>query len=304
LAGSGIYSYKSADHFYKGYLTKFNTLSGDTINSVYTGGMITNLKLSPDKQYIVFSTLYRSSEYYSPNVYKETEKTELILTDINFNEFKILRNDFRQDYQYVDAEIFNAVNFSHDSKKIVTVTDEHHIFAFDVESGQMTDSLYSCDCYGDMDVGFVYNNNNIVTGTNNGKVFIWNLVWDVNIDDIKLENSPYITSIACSEKHNLYVVGDYKGKLYLLTSREFSDIYNEDDDFIKIQQFDKVFKIINNTFSPVQVEIYNLLGEKIIERSFSQQENFLNIEQENLSSGLYFMRIQSGTFSKIVKIII
>jgi len=298
LTGIGVYTYLNANHYYKGRLDLWDLKTGKWLSQIYSGGMINNLAISPDGKSISFSTLFRSSEYVSPWIYKEIEETKLYLTDTSFKNIFEIRTDYDENMEFADTEVINEISFSPDSKFIAVATDEHHLFVYDVEKNTLKDSIYSCECYADQTIGFVYDGKHVISGTNNGKVNIWNLEYGLKIDSYTFNENPYITSISASKKHNLYAVADVNGNISLLTSWYLSKV--EDKMIInkpeyKISYNKNILELnFTNTYNQSFISVYNLLGQKVENLKIENNGNSIIIDYSNLTNGIYILVGNSG----------
>ena len=291
LTGIGVYSYANPDHYYEGRLDLWNNNIQPTAKNMFSGGMVTNLAISPDKQFIAFSTLYRSSLWEAPYVYRDTEVSKLILTDTTFNEFYILRSDSINGYDTVDSEVFNGIAFSKDSKVITAATDEHNIFIYDIENRQILDSIYSCSCYFDWSIDFVFDGKNVIAGSNDGKVSIWNLEYNVKLDSYTFDGTPAVTSIAASSDKNLYAAGNSDGDIALMFSHYLTGINDEnivtEEQFELINSGNKLYFKINKPFSETKIVIYDILGNPIYNLIMKSSE-ITEIDISHWATSIYF----------------
>lgn|GEM_PF-5341828 len=295
LTGIGVYYYIDANHYYRGRLDLWNSKTGEWINEVFDGGMINNLVISPNGQNISFSTIARTSEFMEPWVYKEIEETKLFITDTSFSEINLIREDYDENMEFADTEVINDITFSNDSRRIALVTDNHHLFVYDVQSGNLTDSLFSCDCYADQSVDFVYDGNHLISGSNNGKVYIWNLEIDARIDNLSFEGSPLITSIASSKTNNLYAVADIKGQISLMKSWYINSVSEQrfvQDFYTLINCKNEIELLFKDAVMKSEFKIYNTLGCEISDINFQMNNNQISFDIASLVQGVYII---SGT---------
>lgn len=299
ITGIGIYSYATPDHYYEGRLDLWNNNIPPIPRKLYSGGMITNLAISPDNMFIAFSTLYRSSKWEAPYVYRDIEASQLILTDTSFADFYILRSDSVNGYDTVDSEVFNGIAFSKDSKILTAATDEHNIYTFDINDRILRDSIYSCSCYFDWSIDFVYDGEHVIAGSNDGKVGIWNLQEDIKIDSYTFDGTPSITSIAASNNKNLYAVGNSDGDIALMFSHYLTDVNREkpviDNPFEILNTGDYLYFKYQDLRSQVDVEIFNILGNPVEIINVNAlapngMDDLFDVDISNLTYGYYFVK--------------
>jgi WD40 repeat protein len=292
LTGVGIYYYQNANHYYRGRLDLWDMNTGQWVKQIYSGGMVNNLVKSPDGKTICFSTVERTSEYTAPWVYKEFEETKLIVATPDFEEFKILRQEYDENMEFADTEVLNELAFSYDSKLLAVATDSHHYFIYDIEKGIKTDSIYSCDCYYDLAIDFIYDNEHIITGSNNGKVLIWNLEYNLARDSKTYPGNPLITSIDASAYKNRYVVADVKGNMSMLASWEISgaEVDSKEEEYSlwgnneNIQIYFKDYSWFYNVYC------YDIFGREM-NLNYEYYGNLIKSDISKLPSGIYFIRI-------------
>ncbi|MFH1050058.1 MAG: hypothetical protein V1779_03895 [bacterium] len=293
LTGIGIYSYSNANHYYKGRLDLWDINTGAWVKEVFSGGMVNNLVISPDGKSIAFSTIQRTSEYIANWVYKEIEETKLFTTDTSFSEFSLLREDYDENMEYADTEVINEIAYSKDSKFIALATDDHHLFVFSIDNKILQDSIFSCSCYADQSIGFVFNGEYILSGTNNGKINFWNLEFKIGIDSHTYPENPMITSIATSNTKNLYAIADVKGNISMITWWYINDvprqiIVNKPEYNISYTNDKLELELLNDYFQ-VDTRIYDILGKPINNINTVNTGNRIIFTTEQLATGIYFL---------------
>jgi len=134
--------------------------------------------------------------------------------------------------------------------------------------------------------------------------------------DLGIDISPFFIDIDNDSDIDLFV-GNAKGGLFFYRNNLVTNIEAEhipEDYKLKIEAFPNPFNpeinFILNGFSmqdKLNVSIFNILGEKIIELyNASPSKNNLNLKwnADNFSSGIYLVRVSSSTQSEIKKIIL
>ncbi len=190
---------------------------------------------------------------------------------------------------------------------IIDVGDNSNPFLIDYDNDGDYD-LFSGDHN-----GFINHFRN--DGTNNDP--LWTLVSNNFLDtDLGIDVSPFFIDIDNDSDIDLFV-GNAKGGLFfyrnsLITNIEaghLPEVYK-----LNIEAYPNPFNpeinFILNGFSKqdkLNVSIFNILGEKIIELyNASPSKNNLNLKWNagNFSSGIYLVRVSSSTQSEIKKIIL
>ncbi|HMU43560.1 MAG TPA: T9SS type A sorting domain-containing protein [Ignavibacteriaceae bacterium] len=134
--------------------------------------------------------------------------------------------------------------------------------------------------------------------------------------DLGIDVSPFFIDIDNDSDIDLFA-GNAKGGLFFYRNNMITNIEDgplPDDYILKIEAFPNPFNpeinFILNGFSKqdkLNVSIFNILGEKIIELyNASPSKNSLNLKWNagNFSSGIYLVRVSSSTQSEIKKIIL
>jgi type IX secretion system substrate protein/putative pyrroloquinoline-quinone binding quinoprotein len=165
--------------------------------------------------------------------------------------------------------------------------------------------------------------NSIGAGLND----IYLLKLDANLDTVWTqtyggEGNEWAWQILCSNDSNYVVIGTDDGDVYFLNVREsnLTDINTPGEDYLKVPNSFGLAQNFPNPFNPstkisfsipqaanVNLKIYDLLGREVAElinKEMKPGSHSINFNAGNLTSGMYFYKIEAGEYSQTRKMIL